>query len=66
MIEEILGVRKLVRLLGYRVDKLSQIFCDNKGAVTATHRINIMIKKYSTILAFHQTREAVTLEAMEI
>ena len=54
------------RGLCYRVEQLSRIFCDNKGAVLAACGMNMVIKKRSTALAFHGTREAIASRAIEL
>ena len=66
VIEEVLGIRELVRFLGYKVDKPSRIFCDNKGVVVTACSINMMIKKRSIALAFHCVKEAIASGTVEI
>ena len=66
VIKEVLGVRELVWSLEYKVTKSSRIFSDNKSVMIAACGTNIMIKKRSTALAFHQTREAIATGAIEL
>ena len=66
VIEAVLGVRDMVRCLSYRVTKPSCIFCNNKGVVLAACGMNMLIKKRSTALAFHRTRETIACGAIEI
>ena len=55
-----------MKSLGYKVVKPSHIFCDNKSVIVATCRTNMIIKKRSTALAFHITREAIAAGAVEL
>ena len=66
VIEEILGVRELVRSLGYKVVKLSCIFYHNKSVVVVAYKTNIMIKKRSMALSFYMTMEAIVAGAVEL
>ena len=53
-------------LLGYKVVKLSSIFCDNKSMVVTICGTNMMIQKKSIALAFHITREVIATGAVEL
>ena len=64
--EEVLGVRELVRTLGYEVEGPSRTFCNSKGVVTAACGVNMIIKKHSTALAFHRTCEAIATGTVEL
>jgi len=66
VIEEVLGVRELLRSMDYKVTKPSRVFCDNRSIVVAACGTNMMIKKRSTALAFHMTREAIAAGAVEL
>jgi len=66
VIDAVLMVRDMLRCFGYKVDNASRVFCDNKGVVLAACGMNMVIKKHSTALAFHKTREAIASGAIEL
>lgn len=66
VVDEVLRVRDMLRSMGYIVNRPSRIFYDNKGVVLAACGAYMLIKKRSTALAFHRTKEAIASGAVEL
>lgn len=58
-VEELTGVRTMLREMGFTMDV--RIFCDYAAVFTLACNVNGLLKRLSTALAYHLTRE--TLEA---
>ena len=66
VVDGLLIARGMVRCIGYKANGPSRVFCDNKGIVLAACGVNILIKKRSTALAFHRTREAIASSVVKL
>ena len=66
VVDKVLGIRKMLRELGYHIEKLLRIFCGNKDVVLAIYCKNMIIKKRSMVFAFCGTREAIASGVIQL
>ena len=64
VIDEALPVRDMLHCFGYKIDHVSRIFCDNKGVILAACVTNMRIRKRSSDLELHKTREYIASGAI--
>ena len=65
-VEELKGMRILLKNIGYNIDKLSRVFCDLKVVVSSANINRNLLKKHSIVLLYHRTQELIVVGVIEI